>query len=426
MRRIRLGLSVLVFTLVLSLFGAVVSAEEVKITVLNSKGEIQAQLEEIAAYYSSITEGVTVEVIAAPVGQSPFERAMALYASGNAPALFMVDPGDVLLFKDRAQALNDEKWIADAIDGSLDMVTAEDGRILAFPVTVEGYGFIYNKPVVEEALGGTFDPASINTRDALENLFEAIEKSGKGALVIAPEDWSLGAHFFALGYSVQSPDFAEINKFQDGLKAGTVKLANNAQVNGLMDTFDLMKKYNLDQMDPLASTYDRGTQLIGEGEVGIWFQGNWAWPQIKEFDTTGAQFGFLPVPVSNNPADLGNSHIPVGVTKYFVMDGEQNSPAQQQAAKDFLNWLVYDAEGQRRLVIDASIIPAFKNITVAPEDPLAASIMEYVQEGKTMTFVLNLPPDHWAQVGASMQKYLSNFVDRDAFFNEVEAYWKGL
>ena len=132
MRRIRLGLSVLVFTLVLSLFGAVVSAEEVKITVLNSKGEIQAQLEEIAAYYSSITESVTVEVIAAPVGQSPFERAMALYASGNAPALFMVDPGDVLLFKDRAQALNDEKWIADAIDGSLDMVTAEDGRILAF------------------------------------------------------------------------------------------------------------------------------------------------------------------------------------------------------------------------------------------------------------------------------------------------------
>ena len=51
------------------------------------------------------------------------------------------------------------------------------------------------------------------------------------------------------------------------------------------------------------------------------------------------------------------------------MDGEQNSPAQQQAAKDFLNWLVYDAEGQRRLVIDASVIPAFKNITVAPEDP---------------------------------------------------------
>ena len=75
MRRVKLSLSVLAFTLVLSLFTAVVSGQDVQITILNSKGEIQAQLEEIAAYYSSITEGVTVEVIAAPVRQSPFERA---------------------------------------------------------------------------------------------------------------------------------------------------------------------------------------------------------------------------------------------------------------------------------------------------------------------------------------------------------------
>jgi raffinose/stachyose/melibiose transport system substrate-binding protein len=64
----------------------------------------------------------------------------------------MVDAGDVLLFQDRALALNDEKWVADAIENSLDMATAADGRILAFPVTVEGYGFIYNSAVVEKAL----------------------------------------------------------------------------------------------------------------------------------------------------------------------------------------------------------------------------------------------------------------------------------
>lgn len=163
MSRIKAGLSMLVFVLVVSLFSAAALAQNVHITVLNSKGEIQAQLEEIAAYYSSITEGVTVEVAAVPVGQSPFERATALYASGNAPALLMVDAGDVLLFQDRALALNDEKWVADAIENSLDMATAADGRILAFPVTVEGYGFIYNKAVIEQALGGTFDPKTINT-----------------------------------------------------------------------------------------------------------------------------------------------------------------------------------------------------------------------------------------------------------------------
>ncbi|NLL48776.1 MAG: carbohydrate ABC transporter substrate-binding protein [Firmicutes bacterium] len=416
----------LVVALVLSLSSAAVLAQNVEITILNSKGEIQTQLEEIARYYTSITDGVSVEVIAAGVGQSPFERAVALYASGNAPALLMLDAGDVLLFEDRALALNDEKWVADAIANSLDMATAADGRILAFPATVEGYGFIYNKPVLDNAVGGEFDPSTINTTDSLRQLFEQIAASGKDALVISPEDWSLGAHFFALAYASQSEDFAAINQFQAGLKDGSVRLGENVAANGLMDTFDLMKEYNYDRLDPLAGLYDRGTELIGQGEVGIWFMGNWAWPQINDFDTANGQYGFLPVPVSNNPGDLGNTQIPVGVTKYFIVDGEQNSPAQQQAAKDFLNWLVYDPEGQKRFVVDANIIPAFKNITITPADPLAASILDYVQAEKTMNFVLNLPPDHWAQVGASMQKYLGGFVTRDAFFQEVEAYWQGL
>ena len=104
---------------------------------------------------------------------------------------------------------------------------------------------------------------------------------------------------------------------------------------------------------------------------------------------------------------------------------EQNSPHSNKQPKT-LNWLVYDPEGQRRFVVDANIIPAFKNITITPADPLAASILDYVQAEKTMNFVLNLPPDHWAQVGASMQKYLGGFVDRATFFQEVEAYWQGL
>lgn len=54
MSRIKSGLSVLVIALVLSLFSAAALAQDVHITILNSKGEIQAQLEEIAAYYSPL------------------------------------------------------------------------------------------------------------------------------------------------------------------------------------------------------------------------------------------------------------------------------------------------------------------------------------------------------------------------------------
>ena len=42
MRRVKLGLGVLLFTLVLSLFISAVFAQDVHITVLISKGEIQA------------------------------------------------------------------------------------------------------------------------------------------------------------------------------------------------------------------------------------------------------------------------------------------------------------------------------------------------------------------------------------------------
>ena len=90
----------------------------------------------------------------------------------------MLDAGDVLLFEDRALALNDEKWVDDAIANSLDMATHADGRILAFLATVEGYGFIYNKPVLDKAVGGNFDPKTINTFDSLRQLFEQIADSG--------------------------------------------------------------------------------------------------------------------------------------------------------------------------------------------------------------------------------------------------------
>ena len=43
-----------------------------------------------------------------------------------------------------------------------------------------------------------------------------------------------------------------------------------------MDTFDVMMKYNIDKASPLSGAYERGPELLGKGEVGIWFMGNWA------------------------------------------------------------------------------------------------------------------------------------------------------
>lgn len=392
----------------------------VKITFLNSKGEIQQQLEEAVATFHQDNPNIEIEILTAGAGQSPFEKASQLYASGNPATISMLDPADVEKFKDRILDLSGEKWTADAIDNSL---TKADGKVLDFPFAVEGFAFIYNKAVLDQAVGGAFDPATIKTRDDLKKLFEQIVASGKQALHVSPMDWSLGAHYLNFMYADQSQDFAKVEQFISDLRAGTAGLAGNAVFNGLMDTFDLMMEYNSDKANPLTPTYEKGPELLGSGEVGIWFMGNWAWSNIKSFDAEG-EYGFLPVPISNNADDYGNTQIATAVTKRLVLDGEKSSAEQQAAAKKFLEWLVYEKNGQDFLVNKASIIPAFNSVTLEPQDPLAKSIKEYLKAGKTVVGMTTLPSDHWSEVGASMQKYLAKATDRAGLAADIETYWK--
>ena len=56
----------------------------VKITMLNSKGEIEAQLEDAAKAFTKANPKISLEIIPCPAGGSPFEKISAMYAAGNA------------------------------------------------------------------------------------------------------------------------------------------------------------------------------------------------------------------------------------------------------------------------------------------------------------------------------------------------------
>lgn len=394
--------------------------KEAKITFLNTKGEIQTQLEEAVKVFNQDYPAITIEILAVPAGASPFERASQLYAAGNPATILMLDPSDVMKFKDRILDLSGEKWVPDAIENSL---TKEGAKVLDFPFAVEGFAYIYNKKVLDAAVGGSFDPAMIKTRSDLKNLFTQIEASGKKAIHISPMDWSLAAHFLNSLYADQSKDYAQVEKFISDLKTGNADLANNAVFNGLIDTFDLMIKHNNAKDKPLTPVYESGPEALAKGEVGLWFMGNWAWPNIKGFDAAG-EYGFLPVMISDNADDYGNTQIATAITKRLVLDKDKATPEQQAAAKKFLEWLVYEKNGQDFLVNKANIIPAFNSITLEPQDPLAKSIKSYMAKGAMVVGMTSLPADHWSKVGASMQKYLAGKSDRAALAKDIEAYWK--
>ena len=161
------------------------------ITLLNSKAEIQVALEKMSAAYEE-KSGVHVEVMPVTDGDSPYTKVVSLYNSGNPPTLAILDTTDVIaLAEEKAADLSDEPWVAEA-EGYL---TEVNGKVYCFPLCIEGRGIIYNKAVIEEALGREFDPASIKTQDSFVALLEELKAAGiQRPVSVAKEDWSLGAH----------------------------------------------------------------------------------------------------------------------------------------------------------------------------------------------------------------------------------------
>ena len=60
------------------------------ITFLNSKGEIQEAMEDLAAEFTDET-GIDVEVLACGTGEVPYTKVTSAYNSGNAPTMSMLD-----------------------------------------------------------------------------------------------------------------------------------------------------------------------------------------------------------------------------------------------------------------------------------------------------------------------------------------------
>ncbi|HEY9053603.1 MAG TPA: extracellular solute-binding protein [Rectinemataceae bacterium] len=398
---------------------AAVYAEGTKITFMNSKGEIQSQLEEAAKLFEKENPGISVELLAAPVGQSPWEKVMALYAAGNAPTLFMDKITSILKVKDKLADLSSERWVKDIIPTPAMDLATPGGKVIAFPVTVEGYGIIYNRSLLNKA---GIDPQSIKTVKDLDSACRKLQAAGIGAVVVAKDDWSVGGHFLYTGYA-QSKNQVGWEAMQADLKAGKIDLDKNEAFNGLLDTFDLLKKYNINAKDPMSPSYDNVNMQFASGKAAFYFQGNWVWPLLSKL-TQDTHFGFLPVPVANDPGAYGNSGIPLGITKFIAIDAEQNTKEQQAAAKKFLEWLVYSPVGQDVIVNKYSIIPAFRNIALMPKDPLSQSIIkDYIAKDRTI-FWPQTPSDHWAKLGIPMQKYLANVIKRDELLKEIEDYWK--
>ncbi len=388
------------------------------------KIEIQDQFKAaIDDYNATNTDCVKVEVIDTAQGEPFLQTVTPMYESGRAPTIMTA----LQEIPDMADKVMDWKGqpLADlAADGTLDVANV-DGRQVGIPITAEAFGLLYNKSVLDTA---GVDPASIATRSDLAAAFESVAGSGPSAAHFSGLWWSLGAHFTNI-YHANSADTAEGRMaILDELKAGTYDLAADPVFSDWLDTFDLLKANTIDSATISDDDYNVGVENLAAGDAGFWFMGNWAEPNLLEATPDG-EFGVMPVAISDTEGAYGNDSISVGVPFYLMIDEEQSSPEQREAAIAVITWFLTTPEGQAHWAgpieeNGMSFIPVYDGFTVTPSTFMAAEIAEYIAAGKTLQWVNSAYPSGLQECyGAATQKYYDDVIDRDGIATEMAACW---
>lgn len=383
-----------------------------KITIFNSKSEIQTQMEKMAKDYSK-KKGVDVEVYSST--DTVAAHLSTKYASNDPYTISMVDEKDIYsLAKEHAVDLTGQKWVKDT-----KYAVGLGDKIYGFPVSIEARGLLYNADAIKKATGKEFKPEDYKTLDAFKGLIKEIKDGGmEQPTGVIKEDWSLGAHYLAQVYEERKDPDAFIKSLHDG----GVDLEQDAKFKSLMDTFDVLKDNNYAKSSAISAEREVTEQNLAEGKIAFMFGGNWDWSVIKDYDYT-KNMGEMPVP--QNTDDGSNEKLVGGGSKYFFIDSSKNtSDAQRKAAEDFLNWLVYDKDGQSFIVNDCSLVSPFSNNSLKVSDPLSTSVKKYSDGGKLIANYSHLPDDHFSVLGADFQKYLAGQENRSAFAKDIQTYWK--
>lgn len=401
------------------------SDEKVNITFYSTQVGMDDKFEDIIDKFEEANPNITVEYIAA--GDNQLQKWMSLYASNEGPTVSLMDPINIWENMDRMLVLDpsENPWM-DQVYESAYASYIFNGDIYAIPISTQGYGILYNQRVLDNAVGGKFDPDSIRTRDDLKELFDKIEATGVAATMITGVNWSIGMHYLALTYAGYREN-REIEKtVVEQSKAGTFDLANDEIFNSFMDTFDMLAEYNYNKADPLVGNIDMDAEALATGKVGTWFMGDWSWVQLKDIPNRDTEFGILPIPINNDPNDDRNRRIPASQPKGYCIDISQNSVEKQEAGKKFIEFICFDNYAQQVISDVMGATLPYKNVTVKSDSPLAAATAWYSEQGRTIdisNFIL-MPSDFWYENGAYMEAYLSGAIDRATLASQVNDYWK--
>jgi raffinose/stachyose/melibiose transport system substrate-binding protein len=380
-----------------------------KVYYLNFKPEQAEDWTALAAEYTSET-GVKVDVQTAASGT--YETTLkSEMAKSDAPTLFQVNgPVGLATWKDFAADLSDTAVYKDLNDQSI-ALKGDDDAVLAIPYVMETYGIIFNKKLVNAyiALPGAAVTSidEIDNFDTLKAVVEGMQKE-KDALGIegaftsagfdSSSDWRFKTHLanLPLYYQFKADDVT-----------GQPATVTDEYLDGYKKIFDLYINNSTTEPTLLSSkTIEDANADFALGKAAFYQNGTWAYNDIKGQSVADEDLGMLPIYIGADGEE--KQGLTTGSENYWVVNN-QASDADQQATKDFLEWVITSDKGRDALANTMGFVTPFNTFAdYLPSNPFVQADAEYTAAGKTAVswnFTV-MPSEEWKNgVGQALLEY---------------------
>lgn len=385
--------------------------EEVVVEFFNQKPEITRQLEDLAQTYSDQNENVRITITT--VGDSGGSAGLqAKFTSGNPPALMMLGgTSDIERYSDTLEDVEDLDVTDSVIDELLDGATI-DGIQYAVPLNIEGFGWMYNKEIFEQA---GINPDDINNYDDFVSIVEELD-SQKEALDIQEVFAFSGANEGSVNQ--MSAHFSSPEFNHDTMEAYEATELNWEYGDQYKKYTDFFNQYNIQPI--LSVSYSRSVEeLFANDEVAMVHQGNWIVPTLNGIDPEFVEnkLGILPVFGENDE----EGKIVAGAPWYIGVNSDLEEPVVE-ASRDFLNWLYLSEEGQQAMVEEMQFIPPLEGFELDKiNDPVSQVIYQEMLDGNNSAMTHNQYPDGWFQLVLfpEYQRYLDGYSTWDEFLTNT-------
>ncbi len=344
------------------------------ITLMQNKPEIDAALQAYGKVWTG-NSGVkiTIKSVGGSTGADLGQQLRADYAAGEMPDIFVIaGVEDYKEWESIILDLSNEKWAE-----KTSVAFKNGGKVYGFPVAVEGWGMAYNVDILAKA---GVDPASLTTISAYKSACSKIDSMKAELGIDSVISMAASAD---MGWVTAHHNFNSL--LSNGLKYGDLSVVNDLlagkvdakRLKDYADWVELLFTY-ADKTVLTTGNYDAQVGAFATGKAAFLHQGNWTDPNMAAANAT-FKMAFAPHGSMSTPTD----GIFVAAPSFYVINKDSKNI---EAAKKFLNDLVFTSEGNDYMVNKAGMIPAYSNISLNPSGQLSKSVQQWAAAGKVYSW----------------------------------------